>query len=253
MKAEFPFSEYKFRCSSLGSIMSASGKITQGNITELKKIYHAQIKGFKEEISSKYFEKGKFCEEDGISMLQKTIFHNIEFPLVKNKERKENEFISGEHDVKVGNVIVDIKNCFNWKTLDDAEVNDTYDYQLAGYMDLNNCDEAILFYCLVNMPEHMMVAEERKLFYSGTKYLGFEDPEFTKDCAELRERFNFEKFPIWERFKSFHIAKDKAKIESVYEKIKMCRNWLNQYHLEQLSFYEKNKSLMGLETAELVA
>lgn len=247
MKPENTFDNYLFRCSGLGNIMSKSGKITEGNITDLKKIYNESMRGFREEISSKYFEKGKFCEEDGIDMLQKTIFHNIKFPILKNRDRNKNEFIIGEHDVKVGNVIVDVKNCYSWKTLDSAELTDTYDYQLAGYMDLNNCNEAILFYVLVSMPEHMIVSEEKKLFYGGTKYLSFEEPAFIADCQKLREMYNFNKWPVWERFKSFHILKSESKIEAVYEKIRACRNWLNNYHLQQLEFFEHNKTLMGLE------
>ena len=53
----------------------------------LKQIYNQVIRGFTKEITSKYMEKGLSCKDAGISMLQKTIFHKLRVPLMKNQKR----------------------------------------------------------------------------------------------------------------------------------------------------------------------
>ena len=83
--------DYKFRCSSLGEIISKSGKTTQTMLSYLQRIYIEQSEGIRKDINSKYFEKGLFQEEDGISMLQNTLHKNS--LVLKNKERKSNDFI----------------------------------------------------------------------------------------------------------------------------------------------------------------
>lgn len=240
------FDNYLFRSSKIGTIVSKSGKITQGVETYLKEIYFEKTKGFKEEVTSKYFEKGKFCEEDSITMLQNTIFRGKKVLCVKNKERVSDEFTIGEHDVKVVQTIIDNKNCWEWKTLEDADLNWNYEWQIRDYMRLNNCDTGILFYCLLNLPEHMMLEKERSLFYTKKEWATMEDPEYLEACLELREMFNFERFPAEQRFKAFHIERDLAKEELIKSSVIKSRIWLNEFHDQQIELYNTNRSLMGL-------
>jgi hypothetical protein len=252
---EINFDKYLFRCSSLGkiiieekvnldgSIRKGSGTITDGIQTYLKELYYQHVKGYRKDFATKYTEKGNFCEEDSITMLQKTIFKGK--LLVKNKERKQNKFIIGLHDVQVLKIIVDNKNCFDWITFDAAYLSKLYEWQLRGYMWLNNCDEAILFYSLLNMPEQMLQDEERKLFYSQKKWISFESPDYLAECDKLREMFNFEKYPIEQRFKVFRIERNLAKEELIKSSILKCRIWLNNYHKEQLEMAKNNLILMS--------
>ena len=68
---------YKFRCSELGEIISKSGKTTQTMLSHLTRVYIEQTEGIRKEITSKYFEKGVFQEEDGITMLQNTLHPDL--------------------------------------------------------------------------------------------------------------------------------------------------------------------------------
>ena len=68
------FSNYKFRCSALGNIVSKSGKFTDGNKTYIEEVFIGELYGVRKESYGKAIEKGKYCEEDGITMLNKAIY-----------------------------------------------------------------------------------------------------------------------------------------------------------------------------------
>lgn len=237
------FDNLTFRSSAVDNIMSASGKIIQGNITFLREVYVQEVYGYKKEIGSKYFQKGTECEEGGIDMLTETLLRNCALPARKNEVEKNNGFIKGSCDVDFGGIIFDIKNAWDWNTLHNAEMTSAYEYQLRCYMELWGRETAILFYCLQNMPESILQAEERKMFYNGTDFVSFEDPSFLSSCEVLREKFNFEKFPIESRFRVWEIKHDPIIIEKIQEKIVLCRAWLNDYH-EKMQNLEKNNKLL---------
>lgn len=241
-----PFADYTFRCSSLGAIVTKSGDITKGVETFLNEIYYSHIKGFRKEVNSKYMEKGKSCEQAGISLLQSTIFHFLKVPILKNTKREYNAWIEGEHDVKVGKTIVDIKNCWDWITLRNAFLTWDYEWQIRGYMMLNDCDEGILYYSLITPPEEMLVDMEMKMFYQKKAWIGLEDPAFQVLCKEMRDMYDFDKHPKEERFKSFKIERDLKKEEVIKKSVEMCRNRLFQIHLDHQSEHRNNKFLMGL-------
>lgn len=238
------FDNWKVRASATNKILSASGKIIQGIETFLKEEYNRIARGYFEEFTSKYTDKGNWREEDTMSVLQQTILKG-HFP-VQNKERLTNDFVMGKCDVHLSkrNLIVDNKNSYNWKTFDDASLTKDYEMQLRSYMWLWNCDEAILFYCLQNLPEQMLQDEERKMFYGQKKWTSFEDTGFEIACNELRERLNFEKFPIEDRFKCFKISRDLTIETQIAEMVGKCRIWLNDYHQQRMNLRKQNQILI---------
>lgn len=223
---------------------NAEKKLPATCTSYLKEIYYQVTTGFKKRVTSKYFEKGKWNEGLGIDILAQTILKNPRVPPIKNTERKSNGFITGECDVVYGDVIFDIKNNYDILGFSNAELSKLYEIQLKGYMELWGKKRAILFYVLTNLPEHMMQAEERKLFYSGTDYLSFEDPAYIEECEKLRQEYNFERFPIEQRFKAFIVEYEDGFMDKVKARVLECRKWLNDYHQEQLDMYAQNKQLM---------
>lgn len=276
------FDNYLFSCHSLGDILGDSGGITDKQLVELerlqdkltrtvkqekdmevllekknaerklpdtctsylKEIYYQVTTGFKKRIASKYLEKGKWNEEIGIDILAQTILKNPRVPPIKNTERKSNGFITGECDVVYSDIIFDIKNNYDVLSHANAELTKLYETQLRGYMWLWNLNQAVLFPVLTNLPEHMMQAEERKLFYSGTEYLSFEDPAYIEECEKLRQEYNFERLPIEQRFKAFLVEHDDSFADTVKTRVLECRKWLNDYHQGQLDLYAQNRQLM---------
>lgn len=245
------FDNYQFRCSALGHIMSAKGDLTVGNKTYLKELFIGEMYGIRKEVTSKYFEKGMFMEEDGIDLLNKSIYpDNI---LIKNKERKSNNFIHGEMDtMSPDKIVYDIKNAWDKFSFGKAELTFNYEWQLRGYMWLWECDKARLFYCLNNMPEHLLCDEERKLFYKNG-YTSYENEEYQTLCEELRAKHNYDSMELWERFKVWDVEHSDAEIEKLKAKVTKCRAYLNELCEENDTLFARNKNLMGIEPSILLA
>lgn len=219
------FNNYQFRCSALGKIMSAKGDLTQSNKTYLQELFIGELYGIKKELTTKYFEKGNLTEQDGLTLLNKVLYpENL---LVKNKERKYNEFIHGEADcIAPDEIIYDIKNAWDLFTFGKASLTTDYEWQLIGYMWLWGIDHARLFYCINNMPESLLIDEERKIFYQN-HFVTYEDPEYQKLCEEMRRKNNYDNMDLSERFKIWDVEADNEKIEKLKAKIVKCRQYLN--------------------------
>ena len=159
--------------------------------------------GVREEISSKAMQKGIDCEQQSIDLL-----NNVEFrlskPYVKNSERKSNQWITGECDIydAESRTIRDIKTSWSIATypLFADNAND-YEWQMRGYMMLWDCDTAIVDYCLVDTPEHLIGYEQRELHIVShidpekrVKSFAFERDEqkeqrIKERCEQLQEYF----------------------------------------------------------------
>ena len=239
------FNSYIFRCSSLGKIMSAKGELTQSNKTYLGELFTEVMEGRRKEISSKYFEKGNFMEEDGIGMINENIYPND--LIVKNKVRKTNEWISGECDAIHKGIVWDIKNAWDVFTFGKADLTDAYEWQGRGYMWLWSAEIFRLFYCINNMPEHLICEEEKKMFYQHS-FISPEDEEYQNLCLELRAFHNYDSKPVYERFKIWEIRHEAEQIEKLKVKITKCREYLNSLLADQNTRIEYNKKLMGLPT-----
>ena len=157
------------RCSALRLAMTEARAKNAGLSETAKKVVEDEIRtlyfGVREKISSKAMQKGIDCEQVSIDLL-----NNVEFrlskPYVKNSERKSNEWITGECDIYDAETrtIRDIKTSWSIATypLFADNAND-YEWQMRGYMMLWDCDTAIVDYCLVDTPEHLIGYEQREL------------------------------------------------------------------------------------------
>ncbi|UII80047.1 hypothetical protein [Flagellimonas sp. CMM7] len=225
------FTDYKFRCSSLGKLMTTSrsktevlSKTTQ---TYLKQLHTEEVFNRRFEIKSKYLDKGIMVEEESITLYSKV--KNELF--IKNTERYTNEFITGEPD-NIDGKIRDIKSSWSFETFplhaNDIPNKDYY-YQLQGYMALTDIKEAELIYCLVNTPDLLIEDEKRRSSWK----LGF--LELPVDLAmEIENNMRFEDIPEQMRVKVFEVKRDDAVIDSIYERVELCRDYLNDLSIELL-------------------
>ncbi|HNN30148.1 MAG TPA: hypothetical protein PKL36_13985 [Agitococcus sp.] len=157
------------RCSALRLAMTEARAKNAGLSETAKKVVEDEIRtlyfGVREKISNKAMQKGIDCEQQSIDLL-----NNVEFrlskPYVKNSERKSNQWITGECDIydAESRTIRDIKTSWSIATypLFADNAND-YEWQMRGYMMLWDCDTAIVDYCLVDTPEHLIGYEQREL------------------------------------------------------------------------------------------
>ena len=88
------FTDYKFRCSSIGKLMtnsrSKSNPLSVTTMNYLKQLHKEEVFGRKKEIRSKYLDKGIEVEEEAI-----TLYSEVTGELfIKNKKRFTNDFIT---------------------------------------------------------------------------------------------------------------------------------------------------------------
>ena len=235
------FNNYKFRCSALGKLVSKSGKFTDGNKNYVEEVFAGEIHNTRKEISSKFFEKGLFEEETGITLLQNTLHKNQ--LILKNKERKSNDFIQGEADCIVNNIVYDIKNAWDAFTFENSQLTHDYKWQLVGYAWLWNLKDARLFYCLNDTPEHLILDEEKKLFYKGN-YGTFENEQFIKDCELLRQKHTHSHKPLQERFKVWDLYITEEDIECLKMAVINARCYLLELQNNRNFRIERNRDLM---------
>ena len=161
--------DIKFRCSSIGKLMTepktkTEGPLSVGAKTYIRSLAAQEIFGIDFEVSSKQMEKGLIVEQDSIDLLNRV----RGLRLTKNTERKSNDFISGECDLfdatrKRGH---DLKSSWSAATFPIAVVDcedKLYDWQMRGYMWLWDAGEWEVNYALVDTPEKLIGFEPMQM------------------------------------------------------------------------------------------
>lgn len=258
------FSNYKFRCSSLGHLLTEprlkadkdAGNLSEGCKTYLEKLHREELFGRSEEIKSKYLDKGIQNEEKSF-----TLYSNLSKDIsgsYKNTKTFENEFIKGTPD-NCKDKILDIKTSWSLNTfpLYESQIeNKIYIAQLQGYMALTELDNAKLVYCLTDTPSKLINDELRRLDWkldimdgdgniretsielvvelvknmifslNGLKDFCEENP-----AVKLEWFNNFKEIPLQFRVKIFDLQRNDAMIDFIYSKVKKSREYMNELSL----------------------
>jgi hypothetical protein len=204
-----------------------------------------------EEYGNKYIDKGHRMEDDSLTLLSQVKGYVID----KNTVRLKNDFITGEADTKTfslqGKHGFDVKTVWDLWTLPFAtdKLNPDYYWQNLGYIALNEADSWSTCYCLVNSPADAILSEKNKVYYAlgqpddTNEYYMRKRLEIEKnmifDMAKFkRDNPNFDldfdivggwefDIPANERVVEFTVERNDADIERLYERIKVCREYLN--------------------------
>lgn len=229
------FDNYLFRASAIGQIMTESR--TKDPIGETCKTYLMQVwieetYGRKKEFTNRYVEKGLATEEDGITLY--SLVKNEYF--LKNKERFANEFVCGTPDIINETEIVDIKSSWDIHTFHAVllkGVNKNYLYQLQTYMALTGKKKARLAYTLVDAPDFLVNREKDYL----ARNMGLIDRDANKDyleaCEEIDKSMLFGDIDRDKRYIEFMLDYDPALMANVYERVRLCRGFLNAISISQ--------------------
>ena len=193
--------QFKCRASASGKLAPNPKKkedlIAKTTITYLHEWAKEQIYGYRKKLDTKQIRKGLEFEDMAI---EKAI-EWLDLPFVlKNTERREDDYFTGEPDLIKNGIIYDIKNSWDWTTFplfEDKIPTDDYFYQLQVYMHLWGLKKAVLVYVLLNTPE--------------TKY----EPEISYDHVGKEYRI-----------KTFKVDYDKKVIEMLQDKVLKCREYL---------------------------
>jgi len=181
---------------------------------------------------SKYTIKGLSVEENSIKLLSRLDKTHYS----KNEDRFENDFIIGTPDIIVRagtspTKIIDIKSSWDAASLLGnlgQPLNSNYYYQMQGYMALTGATEAEVCYCLVSMPEEIINSEKKRIYYLMNPATE-ENTEYKQAIEKLENNMIFDEIPEQERIIKFKVDRDDAVIEKIYEKVRSCRLWLQEF------------------------
>lgn len=196
----------RFRCSSIGKLMTeprskSDGPLSVGAKTYIREIAAQEIFGVDFVVSSKAMEKGIEVEDDSIQLLNRV----RGLSLTKNTERKFNDFIAGEcdlfddqhkrgHDVKSSWSIATFPIC-----IDDCK-DSLYEWQMRGYMALWDAEEWEVNYCLVDTPDRLISFEPLQLHFVSN-------------------------IPEHMRVTTWTVKRDMEKEAAIFEKVKHAREY----------------------------
>ena len=149
----------KWRPSSLGKLMtqpkSKSEVLSETAKSYIKTKAKEDYFGYSTHLQTKPMLKGTDWEEESIALVNQVrgTFY------VKNKERYENEFLTGEPDIILDDSIIDIKTSWSLETFpatQDEGANKEYMWQLMGYCWLMNKTQAELIYCMIDTDDVLL-------------------------------------------------------------------------------------------------
>lgn len=225
----------KFRCSSIGRLMTEAVSIDDSLITpEVKKIIDSkkrtdeekaflsvlknktlsvgaktyirelaaqEIFGVDFDISSKPIEKGLEVEGEAIELLNRV----RGLSLSKNTECRSNEFITGECDLfdPVAKRGHDIKCSWSLATFHILPIDcedKIYEWQMRGYMALWDAQEWEVNFCMVDTPDRLISFEKMELHYVSN-------------------------IPEHMRLTTWTVQRDMEKEAAIFEKVKIAREY----------------------------
>lgn len=232
-----------FRASSVPNLMGAKGLGVTGK-KEAIKAYITQFKDRTKEIKAKYLEKGIMQEFGAIELINKNYKTNYQ----KNDIRITNEYITGECDLDGDGEILDAKCSWDIYTFYEAMVEDgkNYEYQLRAYMELYDKPKSSVIYCLMDMPDSILLKE---LEWAGRPYDGdlpdilairiiknyiydkenfhrfLEFAPIDKDAVQ-KEINKFVHIPLEDRCVRHNFQRDETKTKLMYSRIEEARQFI---------------------------
>ena len=179
--------------------------------------------GISKEFWSRYTDKGLQMEDEAIEFASQVLGWDF---VVKNTERYNNDWITGEPDVITKDLLADIKCSWDGTTfpLFDTELkNKDYFWQMHGYMFLTGLERTELVYCLMNTPHAIVEDEVRRAHWKAN--LIDEDLDLRQ---AVQSQHNFNHIPNNLRIKRFIIEKDEESIDKIKEKVELAREYYEQ-------------------------
>jgi hypothetical protein len=188
-------------------------EITQGSKSVLHKIWNFETLQIKEVLKSKAVRRGKNQEDESIDLVNQVFKTN----LVKNTERFENDYFTGEPDLITQKSVIDIKTCESWETFwskTSEKAHTDYFYQVWAYMLLTGKNQGFVAYTLPSYDQEF-------ISYAQSSTIDLEEAEQTFF------NLNFDRIPKNKRIKIFKLESRKIDTVKVYKYLDKCREYLD--------------------------
>ena len=187
---------FKCRASATGKLMtnarSKSELLSETTKSYVQEWAKEHIYGVKNEIRSKYIEKGLMMEDTAIDKA----IEWLDLPFtIKNEKYFEDDFFTGTPDLIVEGVVYDIKcswSAFSFPLFENEIPTKDYYYQLQTYMHLTGCRKAVLTYVLLNTPQELTYEPQHNYDNIDKKYkIKTFEIEYNQEVIdELKNRIN---------------------------------------------------------------
>lgn len=157
--------------------------------------------------------------------------------LYRYKSKLTNDYLNGQLDVldakKVedSKLIVEVKNSSrlpNFLYSAKEPLPTKIFFQMQGYFALTGKERGLVYYCLVDLPDHL-IEEQKQLLFNELCPDGVFTSLFEEEWAEKEHGFRYNDIPEEERIIPFYVERDERIIENIYEKIDICREWLAKF------------------------
>ncbi len=204
-------------------------------IEYLSEVYYWEKYGIipvgKESMELQAMQKGKKMEGQAatlLSFVDDTVYQ-------VHKDRIDNEFLSGEIDLYLGDsvykahTVADIKCAFDAPTFG-KKVNlglaNGQEQQLQGYGDITGAQELYVVNALVDNPEED-IEDMKWRIAKRMNAVTVESPDFLKEWGKWERSMRFGHIPPNERISKIKIEPfTEFERQKVYDRVKVCREWL---------------------------
>jgi hypothetical protein len=156
-----------------------------------------------------------------------------------HKERIYNDYLSGEIDFYAGESIMTASRIVDNKASWDYPIflkklhtglEGGQEEQVQGYGDITGAQELYIANTLVDTPDEII----EEMQYRLSKKLGCvttESPEFLKEWTTWVRSMVFTRIPIHKRAHKIKVEPFTVfEREKLYDRVKVCREWLNNFH-----------------------
>lgn len=228
-------------------------RLTDGQKKLLNELYFFEKYGRKNDLDFKQLRKGLEVEKLSRDLLS----HITGMYFTSNPENRSNEWITGTTDVKpTEGIVIDIKSSWSFESYANilqSKANDVYLRQLDCYMELWECERALLCHVLIDTPFQIVNDELKRQSYkyNWMDLNGDIKEEFIPDIVDIVKNHiyssrSLEEFCLqssicelyW--FNEFHDVPDSDRVHMIYHEydhkrieqrntcITLARDYLNE-------------------------
>jgi hypothetical protein len=176
-----------------------------------------------------FLKKGTDMEVEAVELLSK--IDKADYSLVT--ENTENDYLLGRCDIYCPqkDKVIDTKVSWNVNSFLNSRTtkfSPKYWYQMQGYMELYNVNEAEVVFLLLNTPPELIEREKIKIvnkFMIGE----IDRDKYELDIENIESAFTYSSIPLKKRHFRYKIKREPQVFSTVYKKVEKARVWLRQF------------------------
>lgn len=194
--------------------------LSKGAKTYVEDLFFGDKFDYQKRFTNKFVQKGNENESKSIVQLLKYLGLPI---VVKNEKHFSNDYVKGTPDTifQPLDFQLDMKNVFYPNGLDsfNDKLDHVYEWQAHCYNWLTEVNNGFVVKILTNPSEHILEKEA----YILMKEAGIS--QMTESFFEdVRELYNFERLPIEDRLKIYHVQTEQKHIEQMIDAVELARD-----------------------------